>query len=98
MDKKDALKALRKERAAQLDRTRELVRNQNRDLKLIKDQLAQGLKTIPELAEAVGLPAAQTLWYVQALKKYGLAAEGEKSRRDVYYPYHLTNGNEQGKE
>ncbi len=32
-------------------------------------------RTIPELASAANLPAPQVLWFVAAMKKYGLVEE-----------------------
>jgi DNA-binding IclR family transcriptional regulator len=32
-------------------------------------------KSVPEVAEAVGMPANEVLWYMASFKKYGLIVE-----------------------
>ncbi|MBK7915078.1 MAG: helix-turn-helix transcriptional regulator [Chloroflexi bacterium] len=39
--------------------------------KLMRDQP----KTVPEVAEASGIPAHEVLWHITAMKKYGLVVE-----------------------
>lgn len=88
-DKKERLKALKEERREYIDRATKRVKENNAAIKKIKTRLAEGAATIPELAEATGLTTQDTLWFVSALKKYGLVAEGAKNRGDSYYPYSL---------
>jgi hypothetical protein len=55
--------------------------------KRITQALRGGLKTIPEIAAATGVPAHEVTWQVIAMKKYGKVVEGEE--RDSYFAYAL---------
>lgn len=58
--------------------------------------LADGPKTVPEIVEATGFSPTDTLWYVIALKKYGVLGEREKD--DGYFRYGLEAAPEPDKE
>lgn len=75
---KDALKALRQKRKATIDRARQTIKAQNKDIKAIRQAMEEGGRTIPEIAETTGVPASRVLLYVATLKKYGMAVEGAK--------------------
>ncbi len=47
----------------------------------------KGPKTIPEIAEALGIPSADATMYVMAMRRYGLIEELPKERRDRYFKY-----------
>ena len=68
-------------------------RNQIR--KTIAKALEQGPQTVPEIAEATGLPSHQVLWHLMAMKKYGKLAEGQL--RGDYYEYALCEKQEEQK-
>ena len=82
---KAALKALRQERAETIARVRARLKEQKRDLAGIKAELAGQPRTVPQIAQATGLPADRVLWYVTALRKYGQAAEGDQAGGYFYY-------------
>jgi predicted transcriptional regulator len=93
MSKEDA-----KQRIAMLKRLREahqdsVVRAQARlkEQKAIRRQICQVIrdapKTVPEVAEAAGLPADLVLWHLIAMKKYDLAVETDLCGE--YYLYQL---------
>jgi len=86
-DDKEKLKALREERKEILERNKERLKKQNQEVNLIKKELKNGSKTVPELASATGLPGEKVLWYVMALKKYNEIQEGELSGE--YFKYIL---------
>jgi predicted Rossmann fold nucleotide-binding protein DprA/Smf involved in DNA uptake len=71
----DILKKLRSEHQASVQKAQALLKEQKRMQQelcaLMKDQP----RTVPELAEATNLPAPKVLWFVAALKKYGIIAE-----------------------
>ena len=50
-----------------------------KEQKKMQQQLLAALRekpsTIPELAAATGLPSAKALWFVSALKKYGIVVD-----------------------
>lgn len=69
------LKALRETHKETVARTQERLKAQ----KALRRQLCQPMreapKTIPELAEATGIPAHEVLWHITAMKKYDLIEE-----------------------
>jgi hypothetical protein len=82
-----ALKKLKAARKEQIVATTRRMQVQRQAVKAIKGQLAAAELTVPEIAEATGLPAAEVLWYVASLKKYGEILEGAKA--GSYYRYKL---------
>ena len=87
-DSKAALKQLRNDRKATIDRARKLIKTQNKKFAAVKDQIASEAKTIPEIAAAVRMDAAEVLLIVSALKKFGEVAEGAKD--GDYFRYQMT--------
>lgn len=85
--KKEAMKALRKFRKEWITNAAARVKAQKKELRSIKDQLKKEAGTVPQISKNTGLPAARTLWYLAALKKYGEIAEGEKEGN--YFRYAL---------
>ncbi len=81
------LKALRQERKESIDRSREAIKEQSRIIKTIRQALSEGGKTIPDLAEGVGMDTETVLIYVSTLKKYGVIGEGSKD--GSYFKYEL---------
>ena len=55
----------------------------------IRKALAEGPKTIPEIAEAVGSPAWEVTVWVMAMLRYGKLHEMPKGRADDYFQYKL---------
>jgi len=51
------------------------VRAQNAAKTAIRRALKAGPLTVPEIAEASGLPTKDVLWYVTAMRKYGDVVE-----------------------
>lgn len=85
---KEALKLLREARKDRIERARKIVKKQNKTIQAIRGAIENGPLTVPEIAGATGLPTAEVLLYVATLKKYGLAAEGQKD--GDYFRYELT--------
>ena len=75
---KGALKKLREERRVWVDKAKQSIKAQNQIIKQIKAQIADTAKTVPEIAQATGIPTSQVLLYITGLKKYGVVAEAEK--------------------
>ena len=71
----DMLKRLRQEHAATVERTQALLKTQKRVQQEICQFIRENPKTVPEIAEAIGMPAHEVLWYVASFKKYGLLVE-----------------------
>jgi hypothetical protein len=85
--RKEALKKLKAARKAQIAAATKRMQEQRRAVKAIKGSLAESELTVPELAQATGLPLDQVLWYVASMKKYGEILEGPKA--GDYYRYKL---------
>jgi Fic family protein len=84
---REALKKLRNARKTSIDRARQAIKEQNRVIKSIKALMTAEGKTIPEIANASQISTSQALWYIMALKKYGLVVEGPKDGN--YFKYQL---------
>jgi hypothetical protein len=86
-DRKAALKKLRETRKQTIERAARSMKEHRKAIEAVKQQLAKGGKTVPELAEGAGISTADAMWYVATLKKYGVVAEGEKD--GSYFRYEL---------
>jgi predicted Rossmann fold nucleotide-binding protein DprA/Smf involved in DNA uptake len=53
--------------------------------------VADGPKTIPEIAAALGAPAPEVTLWVMALRRYGALEELPKPKADDYYRYGRTD-------
>jgi len=87
---KEAMKRLREERKTYIEAARKKIKEQNQIIKKIKEILANGGKTVPQLSEALQAPTDITMWYVTAMRKYGTVKEGDKD--GDYYKYELVEG------
>ena len=85
---KEAMKKLRESRKASIQAATSRMKTQKKAIKAIKDQLENHALTVPEIAAATGAAAAETLWYIAALKKYGRVIEAEKD--GSYFKYALS--------
>ncbi len=84
---KEVLRKLREARKEKVRALTLLVKEQQRAIRAIKEQLRDSAATVPEIAEATGIPAAEVLWYVATLKTYGEIIEGPKD--GDYFRYQL---------
>jgi predicted transcriptional regulator len=71
----EMLKRLREQHAATVERTQALLREQKRVQQEICKVIRDTPKSVPEVAEALGMPANEVLWYMASFKKYGLIVE-----------------------
>ncbi len=51
--------------------------------------LREGPKTVPEIAEAVGFPVHEVMYWVMAARKYGYIKESAQPNDEDYYQYSL---------
>jgi hypothetical protein len=93
---KEAMKALRAERKEAVDRASAIARKTRKELKAVREHLAGSNATVPEIAQAVGLPSARTLWLVASMKKFGEIVEVEKD--GDFYRYTLVGSSESPRE
>jgi predicted transcriptional regulator len=85
---KGAMQKLRESRKASIQAATNKMKVQKKAIKAIKEQLKNQALTVPEIAAATGAAAAETLWYIAALKKYGQVIEAEKE--GGYFKYALS--------
>jgi predicted transcriptional regulator len=71
----EVLKRLRTKHAASVERAQALLKEQKRMQKDLCALLRERPRTVPEVAEATGIPADRVLWFLAAMKKYGIVAE-----------------------
>jgi predicted transcriptional regulator len=71
----EMLKHLRAQHAETVERTQALLKEQKRIQKDICQVIRENPKTVPEIAEVVGMPPNEVLWYIASFKKYGLVVE-----------------------
>jgi len=62
-------------------------RTQTSIIKNIKESIENASKTVPEIAQITNIPSHEVLWYLMALKKYGMIIEGDE--QEGYYQYKL---------
>ena len=75
----ELLKQLRTEHAASVERTQALLKEQKKMQQELLAALNEKPKTIPELAADTGLPSERVLWFMAALRKYGVVVENGMS-------------------
>ena len=71
----DRLKQLREEHAASVERTLAIFREQKQMQQAICQFIRENPKTVPEIAAEIGKPSHEVLWFVAALRKYGVVVE-----------------------
>jgi predicted transcriptional regulator len=71
----EMLKRLREQHAVTVERTQALLKEQKRVQQEICKVLRDKPMTVPEVAESIGMPANEVLWYMASFKKYGLIVE-----------------------
>jgi predicted transcriptional regulator len=81
----ERLKRLRVAHAESVKRTQALFRDQKQMQQAICRLIHDVPKSVPEIAAEIGKPAHEVLWFVAALKKYGIVVEA--GMRDDYPLY-----------
>lgn len=71
-----ALDIFKERKGPASDELKASVKTFNKRKAAIKKALKDGPKTVPELAEATELDAADVLWTITGMRKYGFAVEG----------------------
>jgi len=51
--------------------------------------LRDGPKTVPEIAETIGAPVHEAMYWVMAARKYGYIEESPEPNEEDYYQYSL---------
>jgi len=66
---------------------REVVREEMVHRGRIMEILSQGPLTVPEIAEAIGHPSHEVMFWVMGMRKYGYVAEAGEPTDEGYYRY-----------
>ncbi len=66
---------------------REVIRDEHLMRKPILKALESGPLTIPQIAEAIGKPAQEVVFWVMGMRKYGYVAEIKEADDDGFYLY-----------
>ena len=67
--------------------TREIIRDEQVMRAPILEALASGPRTIPEIAQALGKPTHEVVFWVMGLRKYGWVSEIKEVGDDGYFRY-----------
>jgi hypothetical protein len=70
-----------------LREAREVIREEPLMHRPIREALAEGPLTIPQIAEAIGHPTEETVYWVMGMRRYGHLVELEEADDDGYFPY-----------
>lgn len=76
---------------------REVIREEMLMREKIIRVLIEGPKTVPEIAEAVGYPSYEVMYWVMGMRKYNYVAESEEATEEGHYRYALTEKGREGK-
>jgi hypothetical protein len=79
--------------------TRRDMREVMRDEMIMKDRilalLQDGTKSIPDISEALGSPNHETVFWVMAMRRYGMIEEVGRPDVDGYFKYEFKESEEQ---
>ena len=68
---------------------REVIRDEHLMRRPILEALAAGPLTIPEIAEAIGRPTHEVVFWVMGMRKYGYVAEIKEATDEGFYLYQI---------
>ncbi len=68
---------------------REVIRDEHLMRRPILEALAAGPLTIPEIAEAIGRPTHEVVFWVMGMRKYGYLAEIKEATDEGFYLYQI---------
>ena len=71
-----------------------------RDEMIMKDRISvllknDGTKSIPEISEALGSPDHETVYWLMAMRRYGMVEEVGRPDLDGYFKYEFKEAEEQ---
>ncbi len=85
----EMLAGLRQEHREQVKETQLVLKEQQRVRKEIRRALQAAPRTVPQLADDIGMPPHEVLWHIAAMKKYGDVVEAGLDESYEYYLYGL---------
>jgi len=86
----EMLVEMRKEHRDTVQKAQELLKAQQSARKAIERALTGDSHSVPQLAQAINMPAHEVLWHIAGMKKYGIVAEAGTDESGDYYLYRLT--------
>lgn len=86
----EMLVALRNRDSDRVKQTQAFLKEQQSIRRALTHAMESGPQTIPQLAEATGMPSQEALWHVISMKKYGLVEEVAINEDETYYLYGLS--------
>ena len=69
---------------------REVIREETFMRSRILEILAAGPRTVPEIAEQLGAPTDETMFWVMGMRRFGWLSEIKGSEADGYFQYEPT--------
>jgi len=66
---------------------REIIREEMVQRGRILDVLADGSLTVPEIAQAIGYPSHEVMYWVMGMRKYGYVVETGELTDEGYHKY-----------
>jgi hypothetical protein len=93
---KQAMKKLRAARKQTIGAAAARMKEQKKVIKAIREQIEDTAGTVPEIAEATGIPTSEVMWCLAALKNYGKILEGEKDGSYFRYQWAGSESEEAG--
>ena len=75
MSRAEMLKRLRTTHAESVKRAQALLKEQKHMQEELCALFRERPRTVPEVAQATGLPTEKVLWFLAAMRKYGLVVE-----------------------
>ena len=66
---------------------REIIRDEHLMRRRILTALESGPLTVPEIAEAIGRPTHEVVFWGMGMRKYGHLTEIKEANDDGFYPY-----------
>ncbi len=71
----EVLKRLREAHGTTVERSQAMMKEQKQMQNAICQFIRETPKTVPEIAAEIGRPTHEVLWFVAALRKYGIVVE-----------------------
>lgn len=84
---KAALEVMKQSHAGQIESARRYAKQFRRERKSVRDVLAEGPATVPEIAARTALPANVVLWHIAAMIKYGQVREDQQEGDYIKYAF-----------
>jgi len=81
---------LRKEFADEVKRAQTIMKEQQVARKRLEKAMAEGPRSVLQLASETGVAAHEVLWHVASMKKYGIVCEAGTDESGDYFLYSLT--------